>query len=368
MKIPLIDLKSQHESIEKEIKEAIHLVIKGGKFILGENVKNLEKEIAEFTNTKYGIGVANGTDALQLTLEAYGIGKGDEVITTPFTFFATAEAISQVGGTPVFVDIDKDTYNIDVNKVEEKITGKTKAIIPVHLFGQPADMDKIIDIGNKHNLIIIEDACQAIGAIYKGRKIGSIGHAGCFSFFPTKNLGCMGDGGMVVTNDEIIAKSLRMLRFHGQKVKYFNEMLGYNSRLDEIQGAILRVKLKYLLQWNEKRRKIACRYNRLLENIPMKIPVEIDHIYSVYHLYVVQLDERDNLRSYLKAKGIDTGIYYPLPLHLQRAYKELKYEKGDFPVAEHVSKKTLALPIYPEMTEGMQGYIVENIRGFYSSR
>ncbi len=368
MNIPLIDLKKQHESIKKEIYEAMQGVIKDSNFILGENVNNLERELARFTNTLYGIGVANGTDAIRLALEAYGIGKGDQVITTPFTFFATAEAISQAGATPVFVDIDEDTFNINTNMIEEKITSKTKAIIPVHLFGQPADMKKIVDLGEKYDLKIIEDACQAIGAIYKGKQVGSIGNAGCFSFFPTKNLGCMGDGGMIVTNDKKIVEKLRMLRFHGQRTKYFNEILGYNSRLDEIQAAILKVKFKYLHQWNENRRKIAFKYNRLLEKLPFKKPIEIDDVYSVYHLYVVQLEERDNLREYLKTQGVDSGIYYPLPLHLQKAYRQLGYKKGDFPTAENVSNKTLALPIYPEMTEDIQHYIVEKIKDFYLSR
>lgn len=365
MKISLLDLQVQYEKLKEEMDNAILEVVESGRYILGENVKTFEKEMAEFTGAKYAIGVANGTDALHLTLEAYGIEEGDEVITTPFTFFATAEVISQVGATPIFVDIDKDTYNIDVNKIEEKITDKTKAIMPVHIFGQPADMDKIMDIAEKHNLIVIEDACQAIGSSYKGKEIGSIGHAGCFSFFPTKNLGCYGDGGMIVTNDEEIAEKLRMLRFHGQKVKYYNEILGYNSRLDEMQAAILRIKLRHLKDWNEKRRQHSYRYNELLKDTPLKTPVELEDIYSVYHLYILQSEERENLLSHLKENGVSTGIYYPVPLHLQNVYKDLGYKEGDLPNAEYTSKRTFALPLYPEMTKEQQDYIVEKVKEFY---
>lgn len=368
MNIPLIDLKAQHEVIKEEIMDAIKEVIESGSFILGQNVKALEKEIAEFTNTKYGIGVGNGTDGLQLILEAYGIGEGDEVITTPFTFFATAEAISQTKAVPVFVDIDKDSYNIDVNKIEEKITNKTKAIIPVHIFGQPADMDKILEIGKHYKIIVIEDACQAIGADYKGKKIGSLGNAACFSFYPTKNLGGIGDGGMIVTNDELVAERIKMLRFHGQRKKYYSEILGHNSRLDEVHAAILRIKLKYLKEWNEKRSQFAYRYTKKLKDFPLKTPIELANIYSVYHLYVALAEERDELVKYLHCNGIACGIYYPVPLHLQKAYKSLNYNKGDFPISEYVSKRAIALPLYPEMTEEIQDYIIEKIKDFYLGR
>lgn len=255
-----------------------------------------------------------------------------------------------------------------MNKIEEKISEKTKAILPVHLFGQPADMDKIMEIGQRYNLIIIEDACQAIGAKYKEKEIGSIGDAACFSFFPTKNLGGIGDGGMIVTNDELIAKRLKMLRFHGQKTKYYSEILGYNSRLDEVQAAILRVKLKYLKEWNEERRKIAYRYTEKFKHIPIKTPKELAQIYSVYHLYVILAEDRDRLIDYLKFNGIDTGIYYPLPLHLQKPYKILNYKLGDFPEAEYVSKTAIALPIYPEMTEEIQDYIIEKVIDYYLNK
>lgn len=365
MKIPLIDLKAQHKKIINELNEAITKVIESGKYILGENVELLENEISSLIGAKYAVGVANGTDALKLALKSYGIKSGDKVITTPFTFFATAESISQVGAIPVFVDIDESTYNIDVRKIEESITEDTKAILPVHLFGQPADMNPIIELAKKYGLFLIEDACQAIGAKYKGKRVGSLGDAGCFSFFPTKNLGGIGDGGMIVTNDEAIYENIRMLRFHGQRVKYYNEMLGYNSRIDEIQAAILRVKLKYLNEWNERRRYLAYRYNELLENTPLKTPKELDNIYSVYNLYVVQSDERDRLAEFLNNNGIATGIYYPVPLHLQKAYENLNYRERDFPVAESISKKVLALPLYPEMTDEIHDYIVCKIMEFY---
>lgn len=366
MNISLLDLKRQYDTLEKEIDKSIKEVLVSTRFILGPNVKSLEEEIAEFTGTKYGIGVANGTDALLLTLKAFGIGEGDEVITTPFTFFATAETISQVGATPVFVDINPETYNIDIDKIEEKITSKTKAIMPVHIFGQPADMDKIMEIAEKHDLKVIEDACQAIGSQYNGKEIGSLGHAACFSFFPTKNLGGYGDGGMIVTNDAEFTEKIKMLRFHGQKVKYYNEMLGYNSRLDEIQAAILRIKLKHLKEWNDKRKELAYRYNEMLKDTPLVTPKEIENIKHVYHLYIIKSEERADLINHLKENGIATGVYYPVPLHLQNVYKDLGYNEGDFPQAEYCSKRTFALPLFPELTIEEQDYIIEKVKEFYN--
>ncbi|KNF09646.1 pleiotropic regulatory protein DegT [Gottschalkia purinilytica] len=368
MEINLLDLIKQYKSIQNEIDSVVLKVLERGQYILGPNVEAFEEEIAEFTGTNHGIGVANGTDALLLTLKAYDIGEGDEVITTPFTFFATAEVISQAGAIPVFVDIDKDTYNMDINKIEENITEKTKAIIPVHIFGQPVDMDKVLEIAEKYNLIVIEDACQAIGAEYKSKKVGSIGHAACFSFFPTKNLGCYGDGGMIVTSDNSIVEKLNMLRFHGQRVKYHNEMLGYNSRLDEIQAAMLRVKLRYLNEWNNKRNYLAKKYNEKLINLPLKTPKEIDNIKHVYHLYIVQSEERDELIKFLKKSGISTGVYYPIPLHLQEVYKSLTYKEGDFENSEYCSKRTFALPLYPELKEKEQDYIIDKIKEFYENK
>jgi len=300
---------------------------------------------------KYGIGVGNGTDALLLALMAFGIEAGDEVITTPYTFFATTEAISWLGATPIFVDIDPKTYNIDVNKIEEKITDKTKAILPVHIFGQLADMDGIMDLAKKYNLIVIEDACQAIGASYKGKKAGSLGHAACFSFFPSKNLGAYGDGGMVVTNDQEAAATIAMLRMHGSKKKYYHEFLGMNSRLDEIQAAILRIKLKYLDKWNCLRREKVALYKSLLRDSGLIFPFEEAWNLHIYHLFIIRSTERNRIKEKLTKEGIGCGIYYPLPLHLQNVYLHLGYREGDLPEAERASRETLALPLYPELKE-----------------
>lgn len=364
MNIQLLDLLAQYETIKDEIKDAVISTIESGHYILGPQVKKLEEDIAKYCGVKHGIGVANGTDALLLTLKAFGIGEGDEVITSPFTFFASAETISQAGAKPVFVDIDPDTYCIDVDKIEEKITERTKAIIPVHIFGQMVDMDRIMEIAKKHNLIVIEDACQAIGAEYKGKKAGSIGHAACFSFFPTKNLGGYGDGGMVVTNDDAVAERIRMLRFHGSKVKYYHEILGYNSRLDELQAAILNVKFKYLDEWNRKRAEKAGIYNDLLKDTSCKLPVARDYNTHIYHLYIIQHEKRDELIKHLKDNGVATGIYYPVPLHLQNVYKDLGYKEGDLPNAEYASKRTFAIPLYPELTLEQQKYVAEKIKEF----
>lgn len=364
MNIQLLDLLAQYETIKDEIKDAVISTIESGHYILGPQVKKLEGDIAKYCGVKHGIGVANGTDGLLLTLKAFGIGEGDEVITSPFTFFASAETISQAGAKPVFVDIDPDTYCIDVDKIEEKITERTKAIIPVHIFGQMVDMDRIMEIAKKHNLIVIEDACQAIGAEYKGKKAGSIGHAACFSFFPTKNLGGYGDGGMVVTNDDAVAERIRMLRFHGSKVKYYHEILGYNSRLDELQAAILNVKFKYLDEWNRKRAEKAGIYNDLLKDTSCKLPVARDYNTHIYHLYIIQHEKRDELIKHLKDNGVATGIYYPVPLHLQNVYKDLGYKEGDLPNAEYASKRTFAIPLYPELTLEQQKYVAEKIKEF----
>ena len=362
--IPFVDLKAQYDSIKDEIDEAIQNVLNTTSFIMGEELKKFEEEFAQFCDVKYAIGVANGSDALILALKACGIGKGDEVITVPHTFIATTEAISNVGGKVVFVDIDPKTFTIDVSKIEEKITGKTKAIIPVHLYGQPADMDPIIELAKKHNLKIIEDAAQAHGAEYKGKKVGSIGEVGCFSFYPGKNLGAYGDAGMVTTDNDEIAEKVKLLRNHGRITKkYEHEIEGYSSRLDNLQAAILRVKLRHLNKWNESRRENAKKYNELLNNIGgITTPYEADYAKHVYHLYVIKTEGRDKLREELKFKGISTGIHYPIPLHLQPAYNYLGYKRGDFSVTEEYSQKILSLPMFAELTDDQIEEIVDIIK------
>ena len=368
LKIPFLDLQAQYETIKNEIDLAVSEVIQSGNFIMGPNLKHFEDEMASYLGVKHAIGVANGTDALVLSLDALGIKTGDEVITTPFTFFATAESISRVGAVPVFADIDPKTFNIDPDQVEKKISRKTKTIIPVHIFGQSANMDAMMQMAEKHDLYIIEDACQAIGAQYKGKKAGTIGNTGCFSFFPTKNLGGYGDGGMVVTNDDEVAEKIKLLRVHGSNKKYYHSIVGYNSRLDEIQAAILRVKLKYIDAWNSARREKANLYNKLLKDTPIATPYEVPGSYHVYHLYTILAPERDELQKYLQEKGILTGVYYPLPLHLQEVYKYLGYKKGDLPVAESISEKALSLPLYPEISEEQIEHVVSEIIEFYKGR
>jgi dTDP-4-amino-4,6-dideoxygalactose transaminase len=392
MNIPLIDLKAQYKSISEDLDRVTKEVLSSASYIMGKNVTEFEKEFAEYIGVKHAISVGNGTDALVIALKSLGIGPGDEVITTPFTFFATAETISAVGAIPVFVDVEKDTFNIDPAKIEEKITKKTKAIIPVHIFGQSAKMDEINEIAKKHNLKVIEDACQAIGAKYKDRKIGTLGDVACFSFFPTKNLGCAGDGGILVTDDDNVAIIAKALRTHGsgengQKaynllnniteevetvqnaddtvynpLKYYNYLIGYNTRLDAIQAAILRVKLPHIDSWNAKRREIAKIYDEKLKDTDLIIPFISEENEPVYHMYIIQSENREAMLSKLKKKGVATGVYYPVPLHLQKVYKNLGYKEGDMPVAEYLSHRTFAIPVYPELTEEEVNYIVESIR------
>ena len=392
MNIPLIDLKAQYESLADKLNEATLGILSSANYIMGKTVLDFEKEFANYIGVKHAISVGNGTDALVLALKAMGIGNGDEVITTPFTFFATAEAISAVGATPVFVDVDKETFNIDITKIEEKITSKTKAIMPVHIFGQSADMDEINEIAKKHNLMVIEDACQAIGGKYKGRNIGSLGDVACFSFFPTKNLGCAGDGGMIVTDNDEIAIIARALRTHGsgengqkaynllnnieeevQKaegandtvynpLKYYNYLIGFNSRLDAIQAAILNVKIKEIDNWNAKRREIVKVYNEALQNNDLVTPVAKDYNEHVYHMYILQSENREEVIEKLKEAGIATGVYYPVPLHLQKVYKNLGYKEGDMPVAEYLSHRTFAIPVYPELNEEQVEYIISKLK------
>jgi hypothetical protein len=365
MNIPAFDLKRQYRNLSSELLPILEEVMAKGQFILGENVELLEKELADYCGTKYAVGVASGTDALLLSLEALGIGEGDEVITTPFTFFATSEVISLLKAKPVFVDIDSKTFNIDPDKIEDAITTKTKAVIPVHLFGQMAEMDDIEYLAEKYDLYIIEDACQAIGAEYKGRRAGSIGDTGCFSFFPTKNLGAFGDGGLITTNDEKLYEKIKLLRVHGSRKKYYHELIGHNSRLDEIQAAILRVKLKYLDDWIERRIEIAKIYSEGLKDLDVIVPEVKPYLRHVYHQYVIRTKHRDELQEYLFNKGIGTAIYYPLPLHLQECYKDLGYREGDLPEAEKASKEVIALPMWPELTNEEVNYIVESIREFF---
>jgi dTDP-4-amino-4,6-dideoxygalactose transaminase len=341
-------LRDQYHILKSEIDEAIQDVLTAGEYILGPRLQMLEDQVAGYCGVKYGIGVASGTDALLLSLMACGIGKGDEVITTPYTFFATAGAISRSGATPVFADIDPRTCNIDPEKIEARITGRTKAVIPVHIYGQMADMDAILNITRKYNLVVIEDACQAMGSENRGRKAGSLGHAGCFSFFPTKNLGCCGDGGMVLTGDEKMAIKLKSLRAHGSSKKFIHDTGGLNSRLDEIQAAVLLVKLKYLEEWLNKRVAHAELYSSVLKGV-VRTPYTAPGNKHTYHLYMIRTPQREQIKKYLEKNGVACGLYYPLPLHLQAAYKSLGYRKGDFPEAEKASEELLAIPLYSEL-------------------
>jgi dTDP-4-amino-4,6-dideoxygalactose transaminase len=374
MMIPILDLKAQYESIKDEIDAAIAEVLESTQFILGPAVRELEQRVATYCGCEYGVGVASGTDALRLTLMALGTGPGpfgtaqdkDEVITTPFTFIATANTISHCGARPVFVDIDPRTYNIDPPAIKVAITERTKAIVPVHLYGQPADMNPIMELAGAHGLYVIEDTAQAIGARYKGQRVGSIGHVGCLSFYPTKNLGAYGDGGMVVTNDAALAEKVDILRRQGGKKKYHAEVLGFNSRLDTVQAAILGVKFKYLDEWNEARRQVAQRYNELLTGLPVTTPYESPDVYHVYHQYTIQAEQRDDLAAYLKERGIGTMIYYPVPLHIQRLYASLGYGEGSLPESEAASREVLSLPMYPELTEAQQVAVARAMREFYS--
>ena len=370
MKIPLVDLKAQYYNLKQEIDSAIQSVLDRGRFILDKEVQTLEEDIASYSSAKYAIGVASGTDALTLALISLGIGAGDEVITTPFTFIATSEAISRVGARPVFVDIEPKTYNIDVNRLKEVCqqragSKKLRAILSVHLYGNPCDMDRILEIANKYGLKVIEDSAQAMGTKYKGRPIGVLGDIGCFSFFPTKNLGAFGDGGMVVTNDKLLADKIRILRVHGSGIKYHHSLIGFNSRLDNLQAAILLVKIKRLDEWIIRKREHARYYNEALKD-KVVIPHTEDWAYHSYHLYIIRIkNRRDDLLNFLEKKGISSRVYYPIPLHLQDCYNGLGYKEGDFPEAELASKETLALPIYPELSEGQREYVVKAIREFF---
>ena len=392
MNIPLLNLKRQYKNIEEEVNASVLECFKNAQYIMGENVKEFEKEIANKIGVKHAITVGNGTDALIIALKSLGIKEGDEVITTDYTFFATAEAIRFVGATPVFCDVELDTYNIDPSQIEEKITDKTKAIVCVHLFGNACKMDEINDIAKRHNLYVVEDAAQAINSQYKGKNVGNLGDVACFSFFPTKNLGCFGDGGMITTNDDDLATIIRALKVHGSgengmkayailndeevevveqnsgdntvynPLKYYNYLIGHNSRLDEIQAAILRIKLKHLDEYTENRRSISHGYIEALKDTSLVMPTETEGGKHVFHLFILQSENREEIESKLKEKGIATGTYYKVPMHLQKAFNDLGYKKGDFPNTEYLSERTFAIPLFPEMNDEEREYIINSIK------
>jgi dTDP-4-amino-4,6-dideoxygalactose transaminase len=367
--IPLLDLKAQHAPMRDEILDAITRVVDSQRFILGGEVDALEREIAAYCGTRHAIGCASGSDALILALRAFDIGPGDEVLTTPYTFFATAGAIHHVGAAPVFADIEPDTLNIDVEQAARILAARPRirALMPVHLYGACADMDPLLALAKEHSIPLIEDAAQAIGAEYKGRRAGSMGAVGCFSFFPSKNLGGYGDGGMLTTNDDETAARLKSLRMHGSRVKYFHETVGYNSRLDALQAAVLRVKLKYLDNWTEGRRQNANLYRAALAGSPVALPRPAAYqTRHIYNQFVIRGENRDALQRHLAECGIGTEVYYPLPLHLQQCFAHLGGKAGDFPVSEQAAKETLALPVYPELMPDDIDYVAGNIQSFYA--
>jgi dTDP-4-amino-4,6-dideoxygalactose transaminase len=365
MKVPFLDLKAQGAAIRGEVDAAIGKVLDEAAFAGGPFVKAFEDEFARFCGSAHAIGVGNGTDALWAALIALGVGPGDEVITVPNTFIATAEAISFCGAQPVFVDVDEQTCTMDPSRFQQAITQRTKAVIPVHLFGQTADMNPIMAIAKKHGLVVIEDACQAHGALYQGRPAGSIGDAGCFSFYPGKNLGAYGEAGAVVTSNDDAAAKMRVFREHGQPKKYFHDMIGWNCRMDGLQAAVLSVKLKHLPAWTEARRKHATQYNQLLEGIPgIVLPHEAGYAQHVYHIYAIRTERRDELMTALGDKGIATGIHYPVPLHLTGAYQHLGYTEGSFPVSERIARELVSLPMFPELNQEQIKYVVAGIKEF----
>jgi len=364
--VRFIDFTEQKAKIGDEVKAALARVVDSQQFILKENVEGLEKDIAARVGVKHAIGVASGSDALYLSLWALGVGPGDEVVTTPFTFFATAGSISRTGATPVFADIHPETFNLDPAKAEAKFTARTKAVVPVHLFGLSADMDAFQAIAEKRGIAVLEDAAQSYGARHRGRMTAGIGSAGCLSFFPTKNLGGAGDGGMITTNDDALAARLRVLRVHGSKKKYHHEIVGINSRLAELQAAVVRVKLKYVDEWNAKRRTLAAIYDEALRGLPLETPAVPEGYEHVYHLYTIRTDRRDALAAHLTEKKIGHGVYYPLPLHLQPCYAPLGHKPGDFPFSEEASAKSLSLPMYPELRREEALHAADCVRKFFA--
>lgn len=364
MNVKFLDLNRIHEPIKQEILTEINKIIDKNSYILGEKVEEFENNFARFHGMNYGVGVDSGTSALELGMKVLGIGRGDEVIVPVNTFIATASAVAFADAMPVLVDCDKN-YNIDAGKIERAITKKTRAIIPVHLYGQPADMSEILEIARRYNLKVIEDACQAHGASYKDKKVGNFSEVSCFSFYPGKNLGGMGDGGMILTNNKELAEKLKMLRNYGQSKKYYHDFFGYNRRLDALQAAILNVKLKSLEEWNKQRREIARRYTELLKDLPIILPNEKPGREHVYHLFVIRAENRDKLAEFLKNKNIDTGLHYPIPIHLQKSYAGLGYKEGDFPAAEKYAKEILSLPMFPGMTNEEVEYVCSSIKEYF---
>ena len=370
MKVPLLDLVAQHQTIRDEVMAEVTRVFDSQQFIMSADVAAFEREVAEYCQVKQAIGCASGSDALLMALMAIGVGEGDEVITTAYSFFATASAITRLGARPVFVDIAYDDFNLNIELIEGAITPKTKAILPVHLYGQCARMDAILDIAAKHSLPVIEDAAQAIGSDFQGRRAGSMGAVGCFSFFPSKNLGGAGDGGLMTTNDDALAAKLRILRVHGMEPKYYHQIVGICSRLDGLQAAVLRVKLRHLDQWTESRRTNATRYSDLFsatglsEVVTPKVHADTRHI---FHQYTIRCQHRDELKAHLQAAGIGSEVYYPVPLHLQECFAFLGYKRGDLPVTEQAMMECLSLPIYPELITDQQQYVVEKIAEFYKA-
>ena len=365
MNVPFVDLCRQYDAIKEEIDEAISGVVRGGQFILGPNVAAFESEMAAYCCASHAVGVGSGTDALRIALEALDIGPGAEVITTPFTFVATAEAISRMGAVPVLADIDPMTYALDPAAVARKITPRTRAVVVVHLYGQPADMAPVMELAQRHRLWVVEDAAQAVGAEYRGRRVGTIGHVGCFSFYPTKNLGAYGDGGLITTNDDAIAAAVRMLRQHGSRAKYVHERHGWCSRLDEIQAAVLRVKLRHLDDWTSRRRALAQEYRELLGSLPLALPRDLEGARGVYHLFTIRSSERDVLAKHLEESGIGTAVHYPTPLHLQPLYRD-EYRE-DFPESERASRDVLSLPLFPELTPEELGAVAGAITAFFEN-
>jgi dTDP-4-amino-4,6-dideoxygalactose transaminase len=368
MKVPMLDLSEQYQELRSEVLEVLDQVMGSSRFILGDNVKKLEEDVAKYSNVAYGIGCGNGSDAIHIALQAMGVGPGDEVITTAFTFFATGGAIARAGAKPVYVDIDPVTFNIDPEKIEAAITENTKAIIPVHLYGQMADMERIAEIAKKHNLGVVEDAAQAIGAKHNGKSVGELGTAATYSFFPTKNLGAYGDGGMVVTDDADIAEKSRVIRVHGSKPKYYHHVLGYNSRLDELQAAVLNVKFPHLDRWSDLRREKASTYTSLLKEQLGDLvvtPIEKEGNHHVFHQYTLRVENRDELQGYLKEQGVATMVYYPLPLHIQPVFADLGYKEGDLPETEKAAREAISLPMFPELKTEQQEYVVAKIAEFY---